>query len=365
MKVCLIGPVPPFRGGIAKYCYSLAKELEKRHELLLLSYRRQYPTLLYGNKSQIDPAADRAEIQAQFRQLSFDIDSANPVSWFETSRSILRFGPDLVILPWWVSYWTPFYLYLMYVLKPRGVKLVLLCINVFEHEDSWLKNLLTRLTLKSAEIMVVHSQEELEELKRLNPKATVVKHLLPLFQYPAPAAPARSAELKLLFFGFVRPYKGLDTLLSALALVKDRPVSLTVAGEFWNDKERYLKQIEELGIGKRVSLIDRYLPDAEMGELFAAADLVVLPYKESRTSGIIATAYGFGKPVLATRVGGFPEIVRDGLTGKLVPPDDPRALADAICWFLDNGAADFSAGIASFAQAELSWQSLVDLIETL
>src|SRR5450631_2107101 len=147
MKICLIAPVPPFRGGIAKYCYALAQELERRHELLLLSYKRQYPELLYGKKSQIDPNISRADIAMEFKQLSYDIDSASILSWLATSEKIVMFDTDLVILPWWVAYWTPMYAYLLSSLKKKGIKVVFICINVFEHEDHALKKLLTKLIL--------------------------------------------------------------------------------------------------------------------------------------------------------------------------------------------------------------------------
>lgn len=365
MRICLIAPIPPFRGGIAKYCYSLAKELEKRHDLLLLSYARQYPALLFGlKKSQIDPGIDRAAILAEFADLSFDIDSADPRSWKMAARRIGAFRPDLVILPWWVAYWAPMYLYLLRALKKEGIRVVLLCINVFEHEDNLLKKLLTKQVLGRVGRMVVHSGQEKRQILEFHPQADVREHLLPLFSYPAVTPVRENGVLNLLFFGFVRPYKGLDTLLEAVAALKDRDLRLRIAGEFWKDKENYLRLIEELGIAAKVELVDGYIPEERMSSYFGEADLVVLPYKRSVTSGVIATAYGYGKPVLATRVGGFHEVVQDGLTGRLVPPDDPQALAQGIQWFLENRQVDFAANIASFASRSMSWSSLVDLIET-
>ena len=139
MKICLIAPVPPFRGGIAKYCYSLAQELEKRHDLLLLSYKRQYPELLYGKKSQVDPEYDAQSIANEFKHLSYDINSTSIFSWLKISRKIAVFMPDLVILPWWVAYWGPMYVYLLASLKKKNIKVLFLCINVFEHEDNVIK----------------------------------------------------------------------------------------------------------------------------------------------------------------------------------------------------------------------------------
>ncbi len=363
MKICLIAPLPPFRGGVVKYCYSLAQELEKRHDLLLLSYKRQYPELLYGRKSQMDPACDAENIRREFRRLTYDIDSVSMSSWRATFRTIATFEPDLVILPWWVSYWAPMYAYLHFLLKKKGNKVVFLCINVFEHEDSALKKVLTKFILGRADSLIVHSEQEKSTALEINPDAMVKKHLLPLFTYDIAPAVRSDTGLHLLFFGFVRPYKGLDTLLKAVGLLKEYDLSLRIAGEFWEGKAEAVRLISELDISDRVEIIDRYIPDDEMSRYFSWADLVVLPYKQSITSGIIATAFGFGKPVLATRVGGFHEIISDGYTGKLVKPDDPQAFADGIVWFYQNRQIDFADNILQATSRAMSWSSLVDTIE--
>jgi glycosyltransferase involved in cell wall biosynthesis len=363
MKICLIAPVPPFRGGIAKYCYALAQELEGRHELLLLSYGRQYPELLYGKKSQIDPHVSREAIAREFKQLSYAIDSASIRSWRATSHTIAAFGPDLVILPWWVAYWAPMYAYLLSSLKKKGIKVVFICINVFEHEDTFVKRFLTKFILSRVDSFIVHSEQEKRSLLELNPQAHVKKHLLPIFEYDSSAVSRRGATLRLLFFGFVRPYKGLDVLLNAIGILKDYDISLEIAGEFWKGKDEYIKRIKELGISSKVTIVDGYVPDNEMSQYFSRADLVVLPYRRSITSGVIATAYGFKKPVLATDVGGFCEVIQDGGTGKIVAADDPQALADGILWFLDNQRINFAENISMLAAQTMSWPSLVDTIE--
>lgn len=365
MRTCLIAPVPPYRGGIAKYCHSLATELERRHDLKLLSYQRQYPRLLYGRKSQVDPDMDRDQAAGEFRRLTFALDSVNPLSWRRACREIAEFRPDLVILPWWVAYWTPLYLYLLRFLDRQGITVVLLCINVFEHESSPLKAWLTKVVLKRARLCLVHSEQERKQILGVNPRAKVVKHLLPLFSYLPQEMPRKERCLNLLFFGFVRSYKGLDTLLEALALLKGHEVRLRIAGEFWQGEAECLAMIRKLKLEDRVDIQSGYLSEAELNSSFSRADVVVLPYKKALTSGVIATAYGHGKPVLATRVGSFPEIIRDGSTGKLIPCDDPQALADAILWFLEHRDIDFAGQIREFTAREMSWPSLVDAIEEL
>ncbi len=367
MKICLIAPVPPFRGGIAKYCYSLAQELEKRHDLLLLSYKRQYPELLYGKKSQVDPEYDAQSIANEFKHLSYDINSTSIFSWLKISRKIAVFMPDLVILPWWVAYWGPMYVYLLASLKKKNIKVLFLCINVFEHEDNVIKKMVTGFVLKKVDAMLVHSEQEKDSAIGINPKATVIKHLLPLFEYTPLPVETRQEQIafQMLFFGFIRPYKGLDVLLKAVSILKGQNISLKVVGEFWNGKDEYLKVINEYGISGMVEIIDHYVSDQEMSRYFTESDLVVLPYRKSITSGVIATAYGFKKPVLATNVGGFYEVIQEGITGKIVPPDDPKALADGIEWFLSNRQINFAENIVNYTMKEMSWSSLVDVVEEL
>jgi len=364
MKVCMIAPIPPFRGGIAKYCHSLAQELEARHEQLLLSYLRQYPRLLYGSTPQQDPACSIAKVRNEFSRVSFEIDSVRPSTWLAALHRIYDFSPDIVIFPWWTTYWTPLYAWLMGRLRKRGISCLILCINVYEHEDSALKKLLTRFILRQADLLIAHSEQELLELRNINRGATIRKQLLPIFNYNY-SLPTRSggSTLHLLFFGFVRPYKGLDTLFHALTLVKELDVELKVVGEFWSDNKEYRSLIRDLDIYGRVEIDDRYVSEEEMVRYFAWSDVVVLPYRAAKTSGVIATAYGFGRPVLATDVGGFKEVVQDKCTGKLVRAGDPQAIADGIAWFYHNREIDFADNISKFVTQRMSWGSLVNTIE--
>ncbi len=363
MNICLIAPIPPFRGGIAKYCYSLAQELEKRHNLLLLSYHRQYPAFLFGNRLQFDSTTDCGAVSGQFRNLSYELDSLGISSWYTAARKVTAFSADLVILPWWVTYWTPQYLWLLRYFRKRGIRCLLLCINVYDHDGGGVRNYLTRAVLGRGEMMIVHSEDERRELHCINGTAVIRSHLLPLFRYEPSQATDRTQTLNLLFFGFVRPYKGLDLLLKAMGLVKDLNLKLKVVGEFWHGTGEYLELIRQLDIADSVEMIDCYVSDSDMSNFFAESDVVVLPYRTSKTSGVIATSYGYGKPVLATDVGGFHEVVKDRLTGRLIPPLSVPDLVDGIRWFYGNRETDFAGNISSFVEEQMSWGSLVDMIE--
>jgi glycosyltransferase involved in cell wall biosynthesis len=362
MKICIIGPVPPFRGAVPKYCYALAKELEKKHELLILSYKRQYPQFLY-RKNQYDTDSTYDCMKSEFAHVYYDLDSVNIFSWYATVKKIAEFNPDSVIIPWYIVFFAPMCLYLLYSLKKINIKVLFIGINVFEHEDNYIKKLLVKFVFRRVDNVLVHSELEKNEVQEINSKAFVAKHLLPLFEYEARGTTSHDSTTHLLFFGRVRNYKGLDTLLKAVSLLKGQDIFLKIVGEFWHCKKEYVTLIHDLGIGDKVEIIDSYISDSEVGQYFSWADLVVLPYKKTKTSGIIATAYGFGKPVLATNVGGFYEVVEDERTGKIVLPDDPASFADGLLWFLNNRDINFEDNIFAFVSQNMSWSSMVTAIE--
>jgi glycosyltransferase involved in cell wall biosynthesis len=244
---------------------------------------------------------------------------------------------------------------------------VLLAHNLVPHERRPLDRFLTRLVLDRADGFLVASESVERELHELVPGARYRRVLHPVYAQYATEEPRDAARAglglegeTLLFFGFVRAYKGLDTLIDALpAIRRARPqATLVVAGEFYEPAERYRRRIAELGLGEHVRLLDRYLPDEEVRRLLAAADVCVLPYRAATQSGVLQVAYGAGCPVIATRVGGLPEFVAEGVSGFTVPPDDPEALADAVLRFFDaGGRAAFEPGVRRHAQS-FSWDAL-------
>jgi glycosyltransferase involved in cell wall biosynthesis len=161
----------------------------------------------------------------------------------------------------------------------------------------------------------------------------------------------------------VRSYKGLRYLIEALPLVLAHlEVHLLIAGEFWDDAAVYREQIRSRGLEKHSTIVDRYIPNEEVGAYFAAADLVVLPYVDATQSGIVQMAFGFGVPVVTTTVGGLGEAVQDGRTGLLVSPRDHEALATAIIRYFQEGLGlGMRVNIRS-EKERFSWEQLVDLI---
>lgn len=364
-----MGPTHPFRGGVAHHTTLLYRHLAARHDVAFYAFRRQYPSWLFPGRSDRDPSG-RALRAARAQHV---LDSLNPATWLDVARRIRRHRPDLVILPWWTSFWTPqFWTIARRARALPGTRVLFVCHNVVDHEARPFSRLCSRLVLSLGDRHLVHSAEDAERLRALVPGARIVRGFHPVYDFArgglVPQAEAR-ARLgvdgdTILFFGFVRPYKGLHHLLAAMPRVlASRKVTLLVAGEVWGGREPLERDIERLGLRDAVRCVDRYVPNEEVGLYFSAADLVVLPYLAGTASGVVQMAYGLDRPVVATRVGALTEVVEDGITGYLVEPGRPDALADRIVRFFEEGRADEFAANVRRHRERFSWDRLVDLVE--
>jgi glycosyltransferase involved in cell wall biosynthesis len=317
--------------------------LEERHEVLLISFRRQYPQWLFPGKSDKDPSA------SPLRAVNprYWLDSINPISWIASFRKIRRYQPDVIVLQWWTTFWAPLWLTLTFLnrwLLKRPIAII--CHNVLPHEPRMLDKFLARLVLGQAQRLIVQSTMEKNRLLSLKPDADVVVVPHPVYDMFAdkrvPKHEAR-AELDLppnipilLFFGIVREYKGLRILLEAMPAIQKElgPVLLVVAGEFWEDKASYFHLIRELGIQKIVRIDDRYIPDEQVALYFSAADVLVAPYTNVTGSGVVQMAHGFGLPV----VGGDTGEDYSTLTAArhLAPSNQVEIFAKTVVDFLIN-----------------------------
>lgn len=358
-RIALIGPFLPYRGGIAQHCTMLHRALIEKHHCLALSYSRQYPRWLFPGKSDID------ESIADYREphVAYEIDSINPFTWNKAVTDIVNFGAQLVIIPWWHVYWAPCFGWIVRALQKRGVEIVIFCHNALEHERASWKEALSSRVLRLADRFVVHTRSDGDYLKSKFPGKKITTHPHPVHStFPDPTRTlVRRASLELLFFGFVRPYKGLDVLLDAMRLLRGRDVYLSVVGEFWSDVTPTKEFIRKHQLESQIELVTDYVSDSEAANYFNRADLVVLPYRSATGSAVIPVAYRYGKPVLATRVGGLPDVVIDGRTGFLTEPNSPRVLADAIDRTLQD-PAQFSSEAISKLCASLTWPSLADAV---
>lgn len=366
-KVCIVGPAYPYRGGIAHFTSLLAQEFAKDHDVFVVNFKRQYPSLLFPGKTQYDESNSPLAVDS-LRV----IDSLNPFSFWQAARRIAGFGPDLVVFQWWQPFFAFACRTIVYFLRRLcSARIVFLCHNVLPHESSPVDRVLIKIGLGGVTRFMVQSEEDRRNLLRIRPHARVSVNPHPIYDVFNAGRWDRTTargDLKLdgrviLFFGYIRAYKGLRVLLEGFAQSLQRCEStLVVVGEFYEDRQPYDKLIDDLGIRSRVRIVDRYVPNEEVEKYFDACDVVVLPYLSATQSGIVQIAYGFEKPVIVTSVGGLPDVVRHGETGFLVPPNDAPALAAAICEFFEHSSpGDIARGIAA-AKARFSWRRCAELL---
>jgi glycosyltransferase involved in cell wall biosynthesis len=369
VKVAVLGPLYPYRGGIAHYNARLCRALvDEGHDVCAVNLTRQYPAALFPGTTQEDASKSAFEFPAERL-----LDSLDPLSWARTLRHIRRCAPDVLVVQWWHPYFAASFGAVAYGARAMGIRVVFVAHNVLPHESSPADRLLAKFAYRAASRFVVHARAEEARVRALVRRAEVAVNPHPVYDhFDTDAAPSQQearaalgvdAERVLLFFGLIRPYKGLDVLLDAMpAIVERTGATLLIAGECYEGLEEYERQIDRLGIGAHVRLDARYVANEEVPTLMAAADAVVLPYRHATQSGVVQVAYGCGRPVITSAVGGIPEVVWEGETGLLVPPEDPPALADAVTRFYEEDLAEtMQAGIARHIE-ELGWPGMVRAI---
>lgn len=360
-KIAVVGPTPPFRSGIARHTAAVARALADRDDVTVRawSFSRQYPKFLYPG------ATERADdgLPPRGLQVGFTIDGVNPLSWRRTAREIGDWGPDMLLLPAWTFFLAPALGWIARRLRRDGVECCLIVHNAFDHEAAAWKAKLSLWQLAQADRFVTHNDDLAVELRAHFRQAMISVLPIPVsddFPEPVGTLP-REAALELLFFGLVRPYKGLDLALDAVAKSGRTDLRLTIAGEFWRGLEETRSRIDRLGLANQVELIPRYVSDAEAAELFNRADAVVLPYRSVTGSAVIPTAYRYGRAVIATDLPGLAAVVRHDETGWLTPPGDVDALATIIRG-LDRETTARAGDAARAFGATLSWDRFAALV---
>ncbi len=373
MKAAILGPTYPHRGGIAHYTTLLARALHARHDLAIVSFRRLYPGLLFPGTTQFDTSADAIAPPVKPEPI---LDSLNPLTWIRAGNRLRALDPDFLVVPWWHPFFGPSLGTATRRASPKGSRTarIFLCHNVAPHEGTPLDRALTTYGLGGADAFLVHARSEAAKLEALAHGRPVRVHPHPSYGIFSEHAPSREAARSalgltgrvLLFFGYVRPYKGLDDLLRALALARrDAWDRLLIVGEFYEPPDRYAPLLSDPRVRDRVLVVNRYVANEEVARYFAAADVVALPYREATGSGIAQIAFGAGVPVIATRTGGLEEVVEEGVSGLLTPPGDPPALARAIERYFDENLGEkLRAGVA-VSRRRFEWDGLVDALESL
>ncbi len=335
MRVVVVGPTHPYKGGIAQHTTELAHRLAAAgHDVDLWSWSEQYPQRLYPGQQRVPNDAPELSL---FPRTSYPLSWRRPDGWLRAGRRMSAY--DVVVVVVVTPVQAPAYLAMLMSLR-RRTRVVALCHNVLPHERGRADLPLTKALLRRVDALLVHSEAERDRAVALTVATVVVTPLPPLALTAVAPLPAGDPPVarRLLFFGMIRRYKGLDVLLRALALVPG--VSLTVAGEFWEDEGAIRALISELGITDRVEVRSGYVAASEVPALVRSADALALPYRSATASAHAYIAHSHGLPVVGTRVGNIPEQVRDGVDGLLVAPDDPAGLADAITRLYEPGRLD-------------------------
>jgi len=371
MRIIILGTAHPYRGGLASYNERLARQLNSEgHETEILTFTLQYPGFLFPGKSQFTDAPPPKDIK-----ITRVLNSVNPFNWLRTGFRLRKKNPDILIIKYWHPSMSPCFGTVARIArnnKNGRTKVICIFDNVIPHEKSLIDRLLTRYFTRSIDGAVVMSRSVGEDLKsfRINIPVTFNPH--PLYDNYGDML-SRGAALEklkletgysyLLFFGFIRAYKGLDLLLEAFAdqRLRNRRLKLIVAGEFYESDKPYLDIINKNNIGNEVLILDRFIKEDEVSSLFCAADLVVQPYRSATQSGVTQIAYHFEKPMLVTDVGGLSEIVPDGKCGYVVKPE-PVSIANAIIdYFSNNRKEEFTKNVRE-EKAKFTWDKLTKVI---
>ena len=376
MRIAIVGPMHPYRGGIAHFTEMTVTGLADRgHDVHPVSFSRQYPELLFPGKTQYEPDSDAP---AAIRGAPRLLDSINPLSWFRTGFALRDAAPDAVVFQYWMPFFAPAYGVVARGLRRHyGLPSFAVVHNALPHErhlgDAWL----SRFFLSACAGHVVMSDAVADDTRRLaGPDADIEQIEHPVYERfgdPVPPGQARAAlDLPeeapvILFFGFVREYKGLHVLLQALPEVLQAvpDLHLVVAGEPYDDPERYRRLIREHGLEAHVHWHDAYIPSGDVPTYFCAADLVVQPYVSATQSGVAQIATHFERPMVVTDVGGLAESIPHEEAGFVVPPESPSALAASIRrFFRDHWAETLAAGVRERRRAQQPAR-LFDAIERL
>jgi glycosyltransferase involved in cell wall biosynthesis len=365
-KVVIMGPGHPLRGGLATFNQRLAKEFnDQGHDCSIYSFSLQYPSFLFPGKTQYSDEPPPTDVV-----IHSAINSVNPLNWIKIGNRLKKFKADIIVVRYWLPFMGPALgTILRRVRRNSHTKIICIADNVIPHEKRPGDKPFTRYFLKSCDAFITMSEKVMADLRTFQPTkpAQLVSH--PLYDnFGSIISKAEARQyLKLnendkivLFFGFIRKYKGLDLLLEAIPLLKDKSIKIMVAGEFYEDEKTYREKIEQPGIADRLILRTDFIQDSEVKYYLCAADAVIQPYRNATQSGVTPLAYHFEKPMVVTNVGGLPSLVPDEKVGLVVEPE-PAAIAAGIDRFYQLGENYFIPHLRS-EKEKYSWTGMTSAI---
>lgn len=367
-NIVIIGPAHPLRGGLASYNERLAREfLHQGHNVTIYTFSLQYPGFLFPGTTQFSTEPAPTDIK-----IKVTINSVNPFNWLTVGSRLKKLNPDLIVVRYWLPFMGPCLGTILRIAKRnKHTKVVCIADNIIPHEKRIGDTVFTKYFVKPVDAFITMSEKVLNDLTLFNnkkPSRFVAHPLYDNFGDKINSEVARehlniSKEYKiLLFFGFIRKYKGLDILLNAMSLIKDKNphIKLLVAGEFYEDRKVYDDQIAALGIQDSLILKTDFIPDSEVKYYMCAADVVVQPYRNATQSGVTPLAYHFEKPMIVTNVGGLPALVPDGKVGLVAEPNAEN-IAEKIIAFFETGEEQFIPSLIE-EKKKYSWSVMTDNI---
>jgi D-inositol-3-phosphate glycosyltransferase len=265
---------------------------------------------------------------------------------------------------------------------PGRLPLVYTAHNVLPHESSAELADKYRNLYLHPERIVVHGEKLRQQMIQEAAVPEQKLRVIPLGNYhhiaeAAPLVPQSEARARLelsshcrviLFLGAIRSYKGLDVLLLAFERLLHRhsgiSYKLLVAGRLWGnekwDQSLYGGLCRSLKITDFVQVHQGYIPLSDFGLYFGAADIACFPYRSASQSAALQLAYSYRKPVIGTSVGSLSEVVVEGQTGRVVRPEEPDELADALQALLSDPVKCRQMGDYAYqwARDEYSWENI-------
>jgi glycosyltransferase involved in cell wall biosynthesis len=369
VKIAFLSPFYPFRGGIAQFSDSLYLWLAKDNDVKAFTFTRQYPKIFFPGKTQYVSESDvNRNIPVQKI-----LDSINPFTFYRTAKEIIKFKPDVVLISYWMPFFAPAFGKIAGILKKNGIKVIAILHNVIAHEKRLGDKALTKYFFNRCDGFVILNRASENDLLELKPDAKYVIHPHPLYDHYGEKIDVSEARAKLnipadkkviLFFGFIRDYKGLDIPIESMQDLSDEYM-LLIAGEVYGDFKKYDELIDKLNIRSKVNLHVRYIPETEIYIFFSASDVCVLPYRSATQSGIVGIAYHFELPVIVTNTGGLAEMVEENKTGMIINKPSPAQISSAAQKYFTLGLKEKFIPYIKEYKLKHSWKAFADSIISL
>jgi glycosyltransferase involved in cell wall biosynthesis len=370
-KIVIIGPAYPYRGGNSLFISYVADSLKREFDVKVINYKLLYPSILFPGTTQFD----HSNVFIKKVENERVINSINPFTWIKAAIKIRKEKPDLIVFNWWHPFFSFCHFTISFLIK-KGYrnKILFITENFVSHEGHLIDKLLTRIGLKNASAFLTLSDKVEKELRSSGYQEKIYRSELPIFEFYKSDISEENTKERLgyspenkilLFFGYVRKYKGLDLLIEAIPdIIKEIPeIRLLIVGEFYDDLSTYFERIKDLGVSDYVKIVNKFIPNEEVGKYYLASDLNVLPYRSATQSGILNVSYGFLKPVLVTNIEGLSEFVKDGKTGIIIESISPAAIVKGVKDFFKlNGQIDFQGNIKDYIK-ENKFEKLPELFQ--